>query len=196
MIAQLRRRHWREPLTAICLVFMVLQPVLGQEPAGQRNLRIAVVEGEGNKNVVLQIAPRPLVVRVLGGENLPVPGATVVFSAPAVGAGGQFSNDSRVMTVTTDQDGLASAGTFHPNSTGGSYQIRVTAEIQGQSAIATINQTNIEGKKGHGKWIAVGAIAAAAGVAAIAFKGKDSNGNPGPVAPTITFGGAAVGAPR
>ena len=196
MIGPMLRRHWRQPITGICLFFMVLQPVWAQQSAGQRNLRITIVEGEGNKNVVLQIAPRPLVVRVLGGENLPVPGATVVFSAPAVGAGGEFSNDSRVMTVTTDQDGLASAGAFHPNSATGSYQIRVTAEIQGQSAIATINQENLGGKKGHGKWIAVGAIAGAAAAAAIAFKGKDNSNNTPVNTPTITFGGAAVGAPR
>src|SRR4030095_9493490 len=159
-----------------------------QQSADHRTLTIAIVEGEGNKNVVLQISPRPLVVRVLGGENLPVPGATVVFSAPAVGAGGEFSHDSRVMTVTSDQDGLASAGAFHPNSASGSYQIRVTAEIQGQSAIATINQSNIAGKKGRGKWIAVGGIAAAAAAAAIAFKGQEHS-NKTPVQHTTTTRG-------
>jgi hypothetical protein len=190
MLGSMRNKNWQLPIVVVCQL-LVLQPVVA-EPA-QRNLRIVVVEGEGNKNVVQQIAPRPIIVRVVGGENLPIAGATVVFNTPAVGPGGEFGNDSRSLRIETDQDGLASAGAFHPNSLSGSYQIRVTAEFQGETAIAAINQANIAGQKGHGKWIAIGAIVAGAAGAAIAFRNKDS-GNTS--APTITFGGSAVGAPK
>jgi hypothetical protein len=135
-----------------------------------------------------------LIVRVEDGTNRPVPGATVVFNAPELGPSGEFGNDSRTMIVTTDQDGLASAGVFHPNSIVGSYQIRVTAELQGETATTIISQTNISEKKGRGKLIAIVAIVGAAVGAAIAFRNKD-NGTSSD-APTITFGGAAVGAPK
>jgi hypothetical protein len=158
-------------------------------------LRIVVIEGEGARNVVQQIPPRPLIVRVEDAGNRPVAGATVVFSAPDIGPSGQFGNDARTMMVTSDQDGLASAGVFHPNSITGSYQIRVTAESQGDAATAIISQTNIQEGGGRRKWIAVAAIVAGAVAAAFAFRNND-NGNAGPAAPTITFGGSAVGAPR
>src|SRR5262249_904930 len=128
--------------------------------------------------------------------NLPVAGATVVFSSPAVGPSGEFANDSRALRVITDQDGLASAGALHPNSLTGSYQIRVTAEFQGETAIAAISQTNVGGKKGHGKWMGVAAIVAAAAGAAVAFRNKDNGQTSTSTGPTITFGGSAVGAPK
>ena len=193
MLARMRRKHCRIPLIALCQL-LVLQP-LSAAPTAQRNLRIVIIEGDGNKNVVQQIPPRPMIVRVVGGENLPIAGATVVFNSPAVGPGGEFANDARALRVVTDQDGLASAGAFHPNSLIGSYQIRVTAESQGETAIAVIDQTNVSGKKGSKKWIAIGAIIAGAAGAAIAFRNKD-NDNSAPNAPTITFGGSAVGAPK
>src|SRR5207237_7367425 len=106
----------RAVIAVVCQL-LLLQPVLAA-PA-QRNLRIVAVEGEGNRNVVQQIPPRPIIVRVVGGENLPVAGATVIFSSPSVGPSGEFANDSRALRVTTDQDGLASTGAFHPNSLAG-----------------------------------------------------------------------------
>ena len=185
--------HWRAPLAFLCQL-LVLQSAFGQQPAGQ-SLRIVVVEGEGNRNVVQQIPPRPLIVRVEDATNRPVAGATVVFNAPELGPSGEFGNDSRTMRVVSDQDGLASAGVFHPNSITGSYQIRVTAESQGETTTAVMSQSNIAEKKGRGKLIAIAAIVGGAVGAAIAFRNKD-NGSSTSEGPVITFGGAAVGAPR
>jgi len=197
MLQSICKRRWRVPLAAICQ-FLLLQPVFAaQVPAQQtrQGISIVVVEGERSRNVVQQIPPRPLVVRVEDASNRPVTGATVVFSAPESGPSGDFANDSRTFRASTGTDGLASAGVFHPNSISGSYQIRVTAEYQGQTAAALISQTNVAERKGHGKLIAIGAIVGAAAGAAIAFRNKD-NGSPSSNTPTITFGGSAVGAPR
>ena len=191
MICKMRKDCWRIPLVVVCQL-LILQSALGQQPNAQRGLRVMVVEGEGARNVVQQIASRPLIVRVVDATNRPVAGATVVFTAPESRAGGEFENDSSSVRVMTDQDGKAAAGVYHPNATTGSYQIRVTAEFQGQTGTAVIRQTNIAEKTGHGKLIATIAIAAAAAGAAVAYRNRRLPPN----APTIIFGGAAVGAPR
>jgi hypothetical protein len=185
---------FRRVCVAILCQLLFLQSVWAQQPIAQRGLRIVVVEGEAARNVVQQIAARPIVVRIMDANNRPVVGATVVFSAPEVGASGQFGNDAATMRVGSGQDGLASPGVFHPNAFTGTYQIRVTAESRGDMATAIISQTNVAEKRGRGKWIAIGAIVAGAAGAAIAFRGKDNN--PANTGPTITFGGSAVGAPK
>lgn len=187
-------------LVAIVCQLLVLQPVFGQQVNGQRGLRIVVVEGAGARNVVQQIAARPLLVRVHDADNQPIAGAIVEFNAPDNGPSAVFENDSRTMIVTTDNDGLASAGTLHPNGISGSYSIRVRAEFEGQRAVAAIQQSNVEQGRGRGKMIAILGIVAAAVGAAIAVRSGGGDGPDEPEAtpstPTITFGGAAVGAPK
>jgi hypothetical protein len=189
----MRKKIWRVPIVAVCQL-LLLQSAWGGQPIGQANLRIVVVEGEGARNVVQQIPPRPLLVRVEDANNRPVAGATVLFRAPGVGPSGEFADDNRTISVRTGPDGLASAGPFHPNSITGMYQIRVTAEFQGATAMALLSQTNIPEKKGHGKLIAILAIAGAAGVT-IALRSRDNTPSSSNT-PTITFGGSAVGAPK
>src|SRR5262245_22595015 len=128
----MRRKFWRVPLAVLCQL-LVLHPVLAQQITVQRGLRLIVVEGAGARNVVQQIAPKSLVVRV-EDDRRPVAGATVVFTAPQTGPSGQFENDSRTISLLTDQDGVASAGAYHPNASPGPYQIRVTAQFQGATA--------------------------------------------------------------
>lgn len=195
MLRRIRDRWWRVPMITVCQL-LVLQAAWGQGPqTGTPRLKIVVVQGEGFRNVVQQITPRPLIVRVEDANNRPVAGATVVFTAPESGPGGEFANDSRTVRVTTTSDGTAVAGVYHPNSNTGPYQIRITAEYQGETASAVISQANIPEKKGHGKLIATVAIIAAAAGAAVAFHSKD-NSSSSSNTPTITFGGSAVGAPR
>src|SRR5262249_3401440 len=117
--------------------------------------------------------------------------------APEIGPSGEFENDSRVMRTTSGSDGTASAGVFHPNGITGHYQLRASAQFQTDTASALISQMNIEQSTGHKKLIATVAIIAAAAGAAIAFHGKGSSSSSNnPNAPTITFGGSAVGAPK
>src|SRR6185369_9312034 len=72
---------WRL-LVVVLSQLLVLQPVFAQQPPGPRALKIVVVDGAGSRNVVLQIAARPMTVRVEDAANRPVAGAEVVFTAP------------------------------------------------------------------------------------------------------------------
>jgi hypothetical protein len=175
---------------------LVLQAALAQPAAAQARLRIIVLQGDGARNVAQQIAPRPMIVRVLDANNRPVEGVAVTFTAPEGGPGGDFANDSRSVRVVTNADGIANAGPYHPNEAGGGYLVQVRAEFQGAMAAATISQTNITQGKGHKKVIAIIAIvAAAAAGAAVAAHQSSSSSSSG--SPTITFGGTgAVGAPK
>jgi hypothetical protein len=194
MMLGMREKRWRVPVIAIICQLLVLQSVFGQQTGTPRNLKIVTVEGEAARNVVQQIPARPMTVRVEDATGRPVPGATVVFTAPESGPSGEFENDSRTIRVMTGPEGVASAGVYHPNATTGSYQVRVTAEFGGETVTAGISQTNIAERKGHGKLIAVLAIAGAAAAAAVLARKK--SGSSSSDTPTITFGGAAVGAPR
>jgi hypothetical protein len=181
----IRNACWRLSVVVLC-EFLLLQSVMAQQ-----GLRIVVIEGDKARNVVQQIAARPMVVRIEGPGGL-VSGATVTFTAPASGPSGDFANDIRAFTTTTGPDGLAASGAFHPNNIQGSYPIQVRAEYEGMSASAALSQTNIGQRKGHGKLFAIVAIAAAAGAAIVVQQRRNS----GDKAPTITFGGGAVGAPK
>jgi hypothetical protein len=189
------KKYSKWPIVILCLL-LVFQTAWSQTPTAQQALQIVIVEGAGARNVVQQIPPRPLVVRIQDQNNRVVPGATVTFAAPEKGPSGEFSNDARTVQVVTGADGTASAGAFHPNDSEGPYQILVRAEFRGQTGTAAILQTNISKGGGHKKLIAILAIAggaAAAGVAARGNSGSSSSSG----GPTITLGGTpAVGAPK
>jgi hypothetical protein len=185
--------RWRRGVLAIFCQLLVLQSALGRPAAAPQGLRIIVIEGEGAKNVTQQIAARPLIVRIVDPTGRPVSGANVTFTAPQVGASGDFENDSRTIRVVSGGDGNANAGSFHPNGNQGPYQIVVRAEFQGQMATNSILQTNVGKGGGHKKVILIIAIAGAAAAAAVAAHTNNGNSSS---APTITFGGSAVGAPK
>jgi hypothetical protein len=181
-------------LVMCCL--LALQPSYAQQGEAQLGLKIVVVEGANAKNVTQEIPLRPLTVRVEAANNQPVANATVIFTSPDSGPSGEFANDSRIFNVTTNEDGLATARGYHPNAITGTYSIRVRALWQGQTTAADIPQRNIApGQGGLGKRIAIIAIAGAAAGAVIAARSRNSSNNTSS-APTITFGGGAVGAPR
>ena len=183
------------PLVAIMCCSLVLQPSYGQQGEARIGLKIMVVEGANARNVTQEIPVTALTVRVVTANNEPVPNATVVFNSPATGPSGEFANDARSFSVTTNGEGLATARGYHPNSITGTYSIQVRATWQGETAIADITQRNVApGQGGLGKRIAIIAIAGAAAGAVIAARGRSSSNTSG--APTITFGGGAVGAPR
>jgi hypothetical protein len=184
--------RWRSGVLAIFCQLLILQTALGQ-PAVQQGLRIIVIEGEGARNVTQQISARPLIVRIVDPSGRAVSGANVTFTAPQVGASGDFENDSRTIRVVSGGDGNANAGSFHPNGMEGPYQIVVRAEFQGQMATQSILQRNVSKGGGHKKVILILAIAGAAAGAAVA---AHTNNGSSSSAPTITFGGSAVGAPK
>ncbi len=190
--------YGRRLLVLLTSILLALQPAFGQQVNNQRALRISVVEGDDAKNVVQQISPKPIVVRIDDSNNQPVAGATVEFTAPDMGPSAEFENDQRTITVTTDNDGLASSGGLHPNDVTGPYNIRIRAEYQGQRALAAVQQTNIEQRASRRKMFALLAIVGAVGAAVAARSGGNDSSDNGSSsgAPTITFGGSAIGAPN
>jgi len=199
-------QSWMRRLCAIALSCLVLfeSAIAAQSDLG---LRLLIIQGNGAENVVEQIPPAPLTVRVVDRNNRPVAGASVLFTAPAAGPSGDFPNGTNTITRFTDEDGITIAEQFHPNSVEGDYLILVRATYMDQSVSAAIRQTNVRPKKPLGKKLVFLALAgAAAGAAFAAKKGGGSSqsqtpgGTPTPsvpgTTPTITFGGSTVGGPR
>lgn len=168
---------------------------------------VVVVEGEGAINNVGQRVARSPVVRVEDENHRPVAGAAVVFTLPAEGPSGEFSNGSKTITVITGDDGTAAAHGLKLNQLAGRLQLYVTASYRGLRARTLITQTtNGEGSAaghGNGKLIAVLAVlgaAAAGGIVAATHKGSTPNTAPTtPPAPTpigITPGTPTLAPPQ
>jgi len=168
--------------------------------AGQQTgLKIIVLSGSGEENVINEIPPQPLALRIVDASNRPITGAAVVFTAPSNGAGGAFPTGPSFNTVS-DEEGRALGLLYRPNTIEGSYMIQVRAEYQGELVMATIRQSNVLVKKSktsnRGKLVIAVVAGAGAAIAAV-LAGGGSNGNsstpPRPGTPTITFGGSTVG---
>jgi len=186
--------------------FLVLQmyppSAWAQEAGGQLN--IVIVEGDGAINNIKQRTAREPIVQVEDQNHKPVAGAVVVFLLPDQGASGVFANGSHTLTVMTDAQGRAVARGLRPNNVQGNLQIHVTASHQGQTASATISQTNaVSAATGavaggvSAKLITILIIAGAAvagGVVATTRGGGSSTTTAPPT--TITAGTGTVNAPH
>jgi hypothetical protein len=186
--------------------FLVLQmyppSAWAQEAGGQLN--IVIVEGDGAINNIKQRTAREPIVQVEDQNHKPVAGAAVVFLLPDQGASGVFANGSHTLTVITDAQGRAVARGLRPNNVQGKLQIHVTASHQGQTASATISQTNaVSAATGavaggvSAKLITILVIAGAAvagGVVAATRGGGSSTSTAPPT--TVTAGTGTVGAPH
>ena len=160
--------------------------LFGQEVT---RLKIVIIEGEGATNNIKQRTAREPIVEVQDENNRPVGGALVTFALPNYGASGTFQGGSKLLTVTTDANGRATAN-FQPNTAKGDLKIRVRAQHNGQSAEAEINMVNAAGAGGPGmstqaKWWTALTIAAGAAVAGAALS---NGGNQ----PTIISTGPSV----
>ncbi len=82
-----------------------------------------------------------LKVRVTDGNNNPLSGVTVTFTAPTNGASGTFTGGVTTVDVQTDQNGYATAPVFTANGIAGSYT--VTATTQNANGSASFNLTNV-----------------------------------------------------
>ncbi len=117
--------------------------LLAQEPAQTvgSELKIVVLEGEDGVNIIKKkTAVRP-VVEVRDKNNLPVAGVTIYFALPGSGPSAVFANGTQSMTLVTDSAGRAAVAGMKPVGTG-AFKIQVTASFHGQTASATISQTN------------------------------------------------------
>jgi len=193
-------RVCRRLLAAVVCQLIVFQAAASaQSPIG---LRIVVLQGDGNQNVVNQIPPEPIAVRIVDRNDRRIAGAKVTFLVPESGPAGTFANGSSVLQTVSDDFGRAVAPFFRANALEGSYQIQVRAEYKDETVMATVRQSNVlTAKKSFPtKVLVILAVAAGAAGAAFAAKGgSDSGSNPGPAGPvpTITFSGNPnVGPPR
>jgi PKD repeat protein len=118
------------------VVLVVCGPVPHAQPAPA--LRIVVLKGEDAVNIIQQKTAVAPLVEVRDRNNLPVAGATVTFS---VGSGATFSGASTV-TVVTNAAGQAVATGLTPTAAG-AIQVQASALFQGQTALATITQSNV-----------------------------------------------------
>ena len=186
-----------------CLVWQLCPPsAWAQEAGGQLN--IVIVDGDGAINNIKQRTAREPIVQVEDQNHKPIAGAAVVFLLPDQGASGVFANGSHTLTVMTDAQGRAVARGLRPNTVQGKLQIHVTASHQGQTASATISQTNAvsaaTGAAAGGvsaKLITILVIAGAAvagGVVAATHGGGSSTTTAPPT--TITAGTGTVSAPH
>jgi hypothetical protein len=114
--------------------------LLAQAPPAQNSLRIVVVEGEDAVNIIQQKTAVAPIIEVRDRNNLPVAGASVTFALG--GNTASFAGGVQTLTVVTNSAGQAVAAGISP-LTSGAVQINVTAAFQGQTAIATITQTNV-----------------------------------------------------
>ena len=177
---------------------LLLSLMLALEGA-QSKLKIVVLEGEGAVNNIRQRTAREPVVEIRDENDRPVAGARVTFILPESGPSGVFPNGSHITTTVSDEKGQAAALGLRPNKVAGEFQIRVAASHQGQTASASINQTNVGTPPSRvpGKLIAVAALAggAATGVL-IARGGQGGAGNGKSARPSIIPGTPEVGRPR
>jgi hypothetical protein len=165
------------------LVFCILTASADAQNAG---FKVVVQEGQGAINNIQQHRAKEPVVLVLEDEK-PVQGASVTFLLPDTGAGGAFNDGARMVTVQTDEKGLATGRGLHPNQTAGTFQIRVTVSYHGETAGAVISQVNAAPAATGGggkKYLIIALIggAAAAGLGA-ALGGKKGSST---VVSTIT----------
>jgi hypothetical protein len=171
-----------------------------QEPAPRLN--IVIVEGQGAINNIKQRVNREPIVQVEDENHKPIAGAAVVFFLPNQGPSGFFANGSKSLTVTTNADGRATASSITRNSLSGQMVIRVTAAFAGQTATASITQTNVSGASTGGLSttakvliiLGIAGGAAAAGIV-VATRGSSSSGTPVTPPITISAGTPTVGAP-
>jgi hypothetical protein len=188
-------------------------PTLGQGvmplPDDQPPFHITVIEGEGAINNIHQTVNRAATVIVEDENKTPLSGVAVSFFLPNDGPSGLFPNGSRVLTVFTDDKGIATSRPIRFNPLVGIMPIRVTASLFSQSVNATITQTNVatgqavrsyvspvtrnQEPAGHGIHVSrkvwVTAVIVGAGVAAGVFLLERSS------PPTATIGGATTTGP-
>src|SRR5262245_8812812 len=108
-------------------------------------LRIVIVEGQGATNNIRQRTAREPVVEVVDENNRPVSGASVTFLLPDKGAGGVFADGGSRLRMLTDEFGRAAARGLAPNNVTGAFRIGVEVSYLGETATASILQSNASG---------------------------------------------------
>lgn len=192
---------------AVCLLLVSLwtAPAWGQEPPQDQapKLGIVILDGQGAINNLRDQTYHAAVIQVQDENQKPIAGAAVVFFLPDQGPGGTFYDGTRSLTVTTDAQGRATVRGIRFNRLSGQMQIRVVASSGGNTATATITQTNVGGPVAspglstRTKVLIIVVLAAGVTTGAIlATRGGSSSSTSASTPPiTITAGTPTVGAP-
>lgn len=129
-------------VAGVCLMLVLnsVSPFARQaQIAAADGIRIVVIEGEDAVNIIQQKTAVAPIVEIRDKNGLPVGGVTVTFAI--AGPNATFAGGLQQLTVVTNAAGRAAISTVSP-MTSGAYQINVAAAFQGQTAAATITQTN------------------------------------------------------
>jgi CSLREA domain-containing protein len=104
---------------------------------------INILAGNNQSAVIGHAFATNLQVSVLDAGSVPIPNASVTFTAPAAGASGTFSNSTNTISVLSNPSGTANAGPFTANSTiGGPYQVTASAGV-GLSTNFSLTNTGV-----------------------------------------------------
>lgn len=164
------------------------------------DLRLRALEGNNVINSIpLGRAVAP-VVEVRDANDLPVEGASVVFSVPEGGPGGTFPGGAHSFTVSSNAQGQATCP-FRPNAEPGKFKFKVVATSGARTGQIVLTQTNsnagyvgrlVPGRPIYKKWYfwAIVGGAAAAGIAVCATNRSSST------TVVITPGGPVFSTPR
>jgi len=145
----MRVRHGEGTLRAVSLVLIQAllvftgAPPLSAQQEAPPPFHIVVVEGDGAINNIRQVLNRGASVLIEDENRNPLSGVSVTFFLPNEGPSGLFPNGSRVLTVFTDEKGVASSRSLRFNNLVGLMSIRVVASLFSQTVSATITQTNV-----------------------------------------------------
>ncbi len=199
----INRSMGRSPRRWIACAFLVVTVAAAQQ---QSSLSIRVVQGDNAINSIRMRRGHDPVVQILDASGEPLRNATVSFLLPSSGASGTFGESGLSLTVQTDERGMAVGRGLVPNRLEGQFRIRATASWRGESASATLTQTNAEAAStsSRSKWIAILAAAGGAAVGGIVLASRGgSDSTPGgstgvqpPTTGTIVPGSPSFGPPR
>jgi hypothetical protein len=155
------------------------------------------MQGDNAINSIRMRRGHDPVVQVLDSSGEPLANATVSFLLPSSGPSATFGDSGLSLTVLTDNRGMAVGRGLVPNRIGGQFRIRATASWRGESASATLTQTNAEAAattSSRNKWIAIAAVigGAAAGGIALAARGGSNDSPAGASTGAVTSSGTIV----
>lgn len=145
----MRIRHGEGSFCAVRLVLIqallvsTCPPPLSAQQEAAPPFRITVMEGDGAINNIRQVLNRGASVVIEDENRNPLSGVSVTFFLPNEGPSGLFPSGSRVLTVFTDEKGIASSRSIRFNNLVGLMSIRVVASLFSQTVSATITQTNV-----------------------------------------------------
>lgn len=204
-------------IAQVLSIFLALPTVAGaQQPAApasapmtMQSLKVIALAGNGESNDLERHVMAPLVVDVLDLQDRPVEGAEVVFRFPLRGPSAVFADQKTAKTVRTNAQGEAAAVGWTANNEVGSFQVHVTASFGNQIGETTItmfnatrvrdtelNRTAARKSRWSSKWVRIGLVAGAAGLAAgivLATRGGSSAAKTSTI--TVNAGSPSVGGP-